>query len=213
MDLFDSLNPQPTSRLLNHLPQDGCVHYYGPIMSVINANIYFAKLRDNIQWKQDEAIIFGNRITTRRKVAWYGDLPFSYSYSNTRKQALSWIPELLALKSIVEKTTNETFNSCLLNLYHDGNDGVGWHSDGEKELKKQGAIGSLSLGATRNFSFKHKVTQEKVSLVLEHGSLLVMKGATQNHWLHQLPKSKKITDARINLTFRTINYENFSAPQ
>ena len=105
---------------------------------------------------------------------------------------------------MVEKETGETFNSCLLNLYHSGDEGMAWHSDGEKDLKKNGAIGSLSFGAERKFSFKHKETKETVSIQLEHGSLLVMKGATQTNWLHRLPPTKRINQPRINLTFRTI---------
>ena len=117
---------------------------------------------------------------------------------------MPWTKELLELKKLVEKETGESFNSCLLNLYHDGTEGMAWHSDAEKDLKKNGAIASLSFGAERKFSFKHKLTKELVSLVLEHGSLLVMKDTTQSHWLHRLPPSAKHNKSRINLTFRTI---------
>jgi alkylated DNA repair dioxygenase AlkB len=92
----------------------------------------------------------------------------------------------------------------LLNLYHTGEEGMAWHSDGEKDLKKDGAIGSMSFGAERKFAFKHKKNQEKVELFLEHGSLLVMKDTTQTHWLHRLPPTKRVASARVNLTFRTI---------
>ncbi|MBQ0740235.1 alpha-ketoglutarate-dependent dioxygenase AlkB, partial [Aquimarina celericrescens] len=111
-------------------------------------------LLKNIEWKNDEAIIFGKRIITKRKVAWYGEKQFEYTYSNTTKHALPWTLELLELKEIIEKKTNETFNSCLHNLYHDGSEGMAWHSDAEKDLKKNGAIGSLSFGAERKFAFK-----------------------------------------------------------
>ncbi|WP_432714331.1 alpha-ketoglutarate-dependent dioxygenase AlkB family protein, partial [Pedobacter sp.] len=158
----------------------------------------------HIDWKNDEAIIFGKRIITKRKVAWYGEKPFEYTYSNTTKLALPWTKELLEVKAVVEKETEETFNSCLLNLYHNGDEGMAWHSDGETDLKKDGAIGSLSFGAERKFAFKHKLTKEKVELRLAHGSLLVMKGTTQTHWLHRLPPTKLITAPRVNLTFRTI---------
>ena len=137
-------------------------------------------------------------------MAWYGEKPFEYTYSNTTKQALLWTKELLELKELIEKETGETFNSCLLNLYHTGEEGMAWHSDGEKDLKKDGAIGSMSFGAERKFAFKHKKNQEKVELFLEHGSLLVMKDTTQTHWLHRLPPTKRVTSARVNLTFRTI---------
>jgi len=112
---------------------------------------------------------------------------------------------LQELKSLVENQTGETFNSCLLNLYHDGSEGMAWHSDGEKDLKKHGAIGSLSLGAERKFAFKHKASKETISVVLEHGSLLMMQGKTQTYWQHHLPPTKKVSDPRINLTFRTID--------
>ncbi|MDQ8935543.1 alpha-ketoglutarate-dependent dioxygenase AlkB family protein [Acinetobacter rudis] len=189
---------------LNLLPYDGNVLYYGQILSLELANIYFSNLFHSIAWQHDEAIIYGKHITTKRKVAWYGNLPFSYTYSNTTKHALAWTPVLIELKKLVEHHTGETYNSCLLNLYHDGNEGMAWHSDAESDLKKNGAIASLSLGAQRKFAFKHKQTKEKVELVLAHGSLLLMKGTTQTHWLHRLPPSKRIHSARINLTFRQI---------
>ncbi|MGA9171355.1 MAG: alpha-ketoglutarate-dependent dioxygenase AlkB [Nitrososphaeraceae archaeon] len=158
----------------------------------------------NTQWEKDEVIIFGKHITTKRKVAWCGDPEYLYTYSNTTKQALARTKELSELKQIVEEYAGIKFNSCLLNLYHNGNEGMGWHSDDEKTLGKNNTIASLSFGAEREFSFKHKQTKQTVSLVLEHGSLLIMKDATQSNWLHSLPKSKNITQPRINLTFRTM---------
>ncbi|MES2828753.1 MAG: alpha-ketoglutarate-dependent dioxygenase AlkB [Bacteroidota bacterium] len=199
MDFFN------TTHNTNLLPKDGIVNYYGPIMSLAQANHYYEALLRSIDWKADEAMIFGKHILTKRKVAWYADANFSYTYSGITKGALPWTKELLELKTITEKETGETFNSCLLNLYHTGEEGMAWHSDGEKDLKKHGAIGSLSFGAQRKFSFKHKQTKETISLVLEHGSLLVMKGATQDNWLHRLPPTKLPFKPRVNLTFRTIN--------
>ncbi len=159
---------------------------------------------EGISWKNDEAVIFGKLILTKRKVAWYGDEEFSYTYSNRTKTALPWTEELLQLKAVAEAETGETYNSCLLNLYHSGEEGMAWHSDGEKDLKKNGAIASMSFGAERKFAFKHKQNKETVSLILEHGSLLVMKGTTQTHWLHRLPPTKTTLKPRVNLTFRTI---------
>ena len=198
MDLF---NTEITD---NRLPFDGEVYYYGSIMSIKKAQDYYEKLLQYINWENDKAIIFGKLIITKRKVAWYGDKPFDYTYSKTTKSALPWNKELLELKELVEHKTGETFNSCLLNLYHSGEEGMAWHSDGEKDLKKNGAIASLSFGAERKFSFKHKVTKQNVSLQLEKGSLLVMIGETQTNWLHRLPPTKKVKIPRINLTFRTI---------
>lgn len=200
MDLIEQINEQ----LHNLLPYGGTVHYYGSIMSKQMADDFYNALIRDIQWKNDEALIYGTKIITKRKVAWYADQPFSYTYSKTTKTALPWLPILHELKRIVEKECGETYNSCLLNLYHDGNEGMAWHSDAEKDLKKNGAIGSLSFGAERKFSFKHKNTNETVSKDLQHGSLLVMKDSTQSNWLHRLPPTKIKCTPRINLTFRTI---------
>lgn len=198
MDLFNQ------NRLTNRLPYDGEVNYYGIILNKEKAQYYLNALLNNIEWKNDTAIILNQLITTKRKVAWYADRPFKYTYSKTTKQALTWTQPLLELKEIVENTAGETFNSCLINLYHSGEEGMAWHSDAEKDLKKNGTIGSLSLGAERKFSFKHKDTKQSVSVILERGSLLTMKGTTQKHWLHRLPPTKKVKSPRINLTFRTI---------
>ena len=200
MKLFDDI----IEKTKNWLPQDGTVNYYGKLLNQSEADFYLNKLLETIEWRNDEAIIFGKKIITKRKVAWYGEKPFEYTYSNITKYALPWTKELLELKTLIEKETGETFNSCLLNLYHNGEEGMAWHSDGETDLKKDGAIGSLSFGAERKFSFKHKQTDNKVELILEHGSLLVMKGTTQKHWLHRLPPTKKVMKPRVNLTFRTI---------
>ncbi len=200
MDLFDFVEAQPR----NLLHKDGVANYYGTVMSLLEANDYFESLFNQIEWKNDEAVIFGKHIVTKRKVAWYGDKPFEYTYSNTTKLALPWTQTLEKLKLFVEQETGESFNSCLLNLYHDGSEGMAWHSDDEVDLKKNGAIASLSFGAERKFCFKHKKTKETVSLVLKNGSLIVMKGVTQKHWMHRLPPTKKVDKPRINLTFRTI---------
>ncbi|SEA86896.1 alpha-ketoglutarate-dependent dioxygenase AlkB family protein [Pedobacter hartonius] len=198
MDLFNNGEPA------NLLPYDGEVYYYGKVLPADDAHDYLIKLLDQIAWKNDEAVIFGRHIITKRKVAWYGDVEFSYTYSNITKQALAWTPELLALKQLTEQRTGTKFNSCLLNLYHDGSEGMAWHSDDEKSLGKNTGIASLSFGAERKFAFKHRVSKQAVSLLLESGSLLLMKGATQSNWLHGLPKTTKVTQPRINLTFRTM---------
>jgi alkylated DNA repair dioxygenase AlkB len=200
MDLFDNIKNEPIAIL----PKDGEVNYYGKVINTKLADNYFQRLLNDIAWKNDEAVIFGKHLLTKRKAAWHGNHPFKYSYSNTTKTALPWTKELLAIKSIIEQETGETFNACLLNLYHNGSEGMAWHSDGEVDLKKNGAIASLSFGAERKFSFKHKESKETVSLTLQHGSLLMMKGITQTYWLHRLPPTTKTDQARINLTFRTI---------
>ena len=198
MDLFSD------NQITNLLPYDGTVLYYGTVMSQAEANHYFNELYNSIEWKNDEAIIFGKHILTNRKVAWYGDKEFDYTYSNTTKKALPWTKELLELKKVAEEKTSFTYNSCLLNLYHDGNEGMAWHSDSEKMLQKNGAIASFTFGAERRFAFKHKTSKDSTSLILEHGSLLLMKDETQSNWLHRLPPTTTIKRPRINLTFRTI---------
>lgn len=200
MDLFSGL----TDETHNYLPYDGEVNYFGPVMERPNADQYLAALLEGVEWKNDEAFIMGKHFITKRKVAWYGDKPFEYTYSNATKRALPWTKELAELKTLIESRSGETFNSCLLNLYHTGEEGMAWHSDGEKDLKKNGAIASVSFGAERKFAFKHKRNKVTVALTLEHGSLLMMKGTTQTHWLHRLPPTKKVFTPRVNLTFRTI---------
>ena len=201
MDLFSALLDQP----INLLPYDGEVNYFGEIMPSDDSDYYFNRLLNDIDWRCDQAMIFGKRIETKRKVAWYASESFRYTYSKVTKTALPFSPELLYLKALVERHSGETYNSCLLNLYHTGEEGMAWHSDGEKDLKDQGAIASLSFGVERKFAFKHKKSKEVISLPLKAGSLLVMKGVTQQYWLHRLPPTKLVTDARINLTFRTID--------
>lgn len=198
MDLFP---PDPS---MNLLPSDGIVHYHGPVFSPEQADHYFKALLQEVPWQHDEAIIYGRHLITARKVAWYGDAKFAYAYSGVTRHALPWNPILTELKTLTEQSTGTRFNSCLLNLYHDGSEGMAWHSDDEKSLGSDTTIASLSFGAERRFCFKHKRTAQLAEIQLEHGSLLVMQGCTQTHWLHSIPKSKKITTARINLTFRTI---------
>jgi alkylated DNA repair dioxygenase AlkB len=193
---------------LNLLPSEGEVFYFGKVFSEKNADFYLERLLNTIEWKNDDAFILGKHIITKRKVAWYGDRPFSYTYSKSTKYALPWTSELLELKKIAEEKSGSSYNSCLLNLYHNNEEGMAYHSYDEKMLKDEGAIASLSFGAQRNFLFRHKKAKENnlptITVTLEHGSLLVMQGATQKNWLHRLPPTKKLMGARVNLTFRTI---------
>ena len=198
MNLFEFDNT------LNLLPHNGTVNYFGSILDPKTSADYFNYLFNHVEWKNDEVIIYGKHITTKRKIAWYGDKNYHYSYSNTTKQALPWTAELLELKALVEDKAQVTFNSCLINLYHDGDEGIAWHSDDEYSLDSNASIASLSFGAQRKFSFKHKTSKEMVSLALEAGSLLIMKDETQTHWLHSLPKTTKVSEPRINLTFRVM---------
>ncbi len=188
----------------NRLPRDGEVYYDKEFLPPGKADFYYHELTTEIPWQCDQAIIFGKHIITKRKTAWYGDKPFNYTYSKITRQARLWTKHLLTLKHEVEQRSGQTFNSCLMNLYPSGAQGMAWHSDGEKDLKKNGAIASVSLGVERKFCFKHKKTKEVVSVQLEPGSLLIMQGVTQANWWHRLPPTTKIMQARINLTFRTI---------
>ena len=197
MNLF---NPEP---IVNLLPYDGTVNYHGRIMRPEESLTFLQALLTTIPWRNDEARIFGRHIITKRKVAWYGDENYTYTYSNTTRHSLPWTKELLELKAIAETLTGANFNSCLLNLYHNGDEGMAWHSDDEKVLGKDTAIASMSFGAERKFALKHKKTKETISVVLETGSLLIMKDTTQTNWLHSLPKTKKVSKPRINLTFRS----------
>lgn len=195
---------QPDAEKRNLLPYDGEAYVFPHFMAAKEAHAAFQQLLNEVAWENDTHSLFNRTIVTRRKTGWYGDSPFQYTYSGTTRVALQWSPELLRIKSDIEVFTRETFNSCLLNFYHDGQDGMGWHSDNEPELKPQGTIASLSLGAERRFVFKHKQNGEKRELVLPNGSLLLMQGTIQKYWLHSIPKARNILNPRINLTFRTI---------
>jgi alkylated DNA repair dioxygenase AlkB len=189
----------------NLLYDDGEVYYYPNFLEPAKADFYFKLFLQNLNWKADEAIVFGKKIYTKRKIVWQADLGNeSFGYSGVQRVADKWNSEVLELKKMVEKATSCKFNSCLLNLYHNGSEGMAWHTDNTKEFGKHTAIASISLGAERRFDFKHIKTGVKKSLMLENGSLLIMKGQTQSCWLHQVPKTAKIKTARISLTFREL---------
>jgi alkylated DNA repair dioxygenase AlkB len=189
----------------NLLPADGCVEYLPGFLSPQSSENYFRAFEQSIAWQADQVKIYGKVHTLKRKIAWYGDAEYAYRYSQSTKTARPWTEELLKLKTQLEAFTGESFNSCLLNYYHDGNDCMGWHCDNEKMMQTGATIASISLGAERIFKFKHKHTKEICSILLEQGSLLLMKGETQQHWKHSLPASKKVSAPRINLTFRVFD--------
>jgi len=192
----------PIDPKTNILPYNGEVYYHEEVIEKSLQEVYFNQLLKEIDWQQDELIMFGKKITTAREVAWYAAENYSYTYSNTVKVAQPWTPTLLKIKELVESVTQSKYNSCLLNLYHHGGEGMGWHADDEIELVKNSSIASVSLGASRKFAFKHQRSNEKRELILYSGSILDMKGEIQQFWKHSLPKSKKVHSARINLTFR-----------
>lgn len=180
------------------------IAYMGVVLEETKAQHYFKLLQEEIVWQHDELVIFGRKIISKRMVAWHGDRDYEYIYSHSSKRALKWSTNLLQLKSLVEEKTGHSFNSCLLNYYHNGEEGMGWHSDDEKSLEEPIHIASLSLGARRRFDFRNKKTKEKTAIWLDNGSLLLMKHPNQELFQHSLPKSKKIKGARMNLTFRKI---------
>lgn len=198
MKLFD----EPFNPDTNLLPFDGEVYYYGKIFSQTESFELFRLLMTVIHWQNDESFLYGKHYVTKRKVAWFAHQNTSYTYSGKTHHAEIWNPFLLEIKEKVEHHTKQSYNACLLNLYHSGEEGMGMHQDSEKELQIGGSIASLSFGAERKFVFKHLDKKEKVELLLEDGSLLEMKGMTQRFWQHGLPVSRKIIQPRINLTFR-----------
>jgi len=158
-----------------------------------------------VPWRQQVIQMYGKDVVTPRLTAWYGDSNKSYQFSGTKFDPVPWTPELFDLKEQIQKATGLSFNSVLLNFYRDGNDSVAWHSDNEKELGINPHIASLSIGQARQFEFRHKTDHSrKYGLSLENGSLLIMKGDLQHKWEHRIPKSKKLNNERINLTFRSI---------
>ena len=163
------------------------------------------ELTQTIQWRQDWITIYGRSLPQPRLTAWYGDPGKSYTYSGITMNAVPWTPTLLALKEKIDSLAGVVFNSVLLNLYRDGNDSMGWHSDNEPELGTNPAIGSISLGGTRKFMLRHQFKKGlKYQLELPSGSFLLMQGTTQHYWQHQVPKTKRPVLPRINLTFRVI---------
>ena len=190
------------SSVPNLLPFDGELYYIPNFLNTGTAYELVEVLHKEINWVNEEVILFGKKIELTRKVAFYGDNGLSYKYSGHIKKAIEWTPALGILKNKISEYTQAPFNACLCNFYHNGNEGMGWHSDNEKELVEEASIASISLGDSRDFVLKHKATKENIRVHLDHGSLLIMKGTIQNHWLHALPKTKKSLNPRVNLTFR-----------
>ncbi len=189
----------------NLLPKDGIAIYHGIVYPEKEATDLCNTLFHSMPWKQDEVLMFGKMIVTKRKVAWFADDGITYKYAGVIKTGLSWTADLLQIKAKMESITGAKYNACLLNLYHEGEEGMGWHQDNEEEMVAGSSIASLSLGAQRKFAFKHATSKERLDIELANGSLLEMKGSIQNNWYHSLPKTKKVKQARINLTFRLMH--------
>jgi alkylated DNA repair dioxygenase AlkB len=188
------------------LERDGRAEYFNYFYDADESDCLYKSLLNTLLWEADEIKMFGKLVRTSRKFAWVGDPECAYTYSGVQKIPQAWTNDLLQMKHKLEQLTGHTYNSCLLNLYHSGAEGMGWHSDDEKELDGRTPIASVSLGAQRKFAFRHKQDKTTSSLFLENGSLLIMHPPIQEHWHHSLLKTKTVTDPRINLTFRKILY-------
>ncbi len=199
--LFDCQDPAEPIVIL---AKDGRAEYINHFYDAEVSDSLFTNVLGSLTWESDQIFMFGRLVTTARKVAWVGDPDCLYTYSGVQKIPQVWTKELLQMKHKLEQLTGHTYNSCLLNLYHTGDEGMGWHSDNEKELDSTTPIASVSLGARRKFAFRHKQDKTTSSIFLEHGSLLIMHPPIQEHWHHSLLKTKTITSPRINLTFRKI---------
>jgi alkylated DNA repair dioxygenase AlkB len=198
--------PAPTAAagIALDLP-DGAARYWPAAFEATEAARLMTDLRHGIDWRDEEILLFGRRVAVPRRVAWYGDPGASYTYSGTPHLPEPWTPALTFTRERVQELTGARFNAVLLNLYRDGRDGMGWHADDEPELGPNPVIASVSLGATRRFCLRHRRRRDlRVDLPLAHGSLLLMSGATQHHWVHALPKTTAPVGERINLTFRRV---------
>ena len=190
------------NKTANLLPCDGQLILHNSILDTATSLVYFEMLLESIPWRSDEVFIYGKKIVTKRKMAWFALDDLNYTYSGITRSPEAFTKELIELKVIAESYCNDHFNACLLNLYHSGNEGMGWHSDNESSIVKGSTIASISLGEARPFQLRHKKSGDKVQVLLENGSLLLMLGSTQEHWQHSLPKTPKVKGPRINLTFR-----------
>ncbi len=194
--------PDQRTDQYNWLPADGAAYLIPQTLAPASADKAFASLMKEVDWRQETATLFGRKIALPRLTAWYGSE--SYAYSGIRHQPSPMTPAVNTLKALGEELSGQRMNSVLINLYRDGRDSMGWHSDDEACLGPEPVIASLSLGATRRFHFKHRKTGERVRLDLAHGSCLIMRGPCQRHWRHQIPKTAKHVEPRINLTFRHV---------
>lgn len=199
-DIFNSF-PDPNEPVII---KNGLYRYFPSFFKRDEADSLMVSLEKNIQWNQEKMNMYGKTIDLPRLTSWYGDRDKTYSFSGIKLNPLSWNENLLKIKSEIEPICNVSFNSVLLNLYRDGNDSISWHTDAEKELGLNPIIASVNFGAEREFQLKHDNSGEKISIILQHGSLLIMEGELQHYWKHQVPKRKNVDRSRINLTFRVI---------
>lgn len=187
------------------IDEDGIAEYIPGVLNDADAQRVFSALLAQIPWRDEAVFIFGRWVTVPRKTCWFGDAQAVYRYSGVTHDPVPWLPLLLELRTRVQVPAGSIFNSVLANLYRDGRDSMGWHADNEPELGADPTIASLSLGAARLFSLQHRKTKRKVNVMLENGSVLIMRGSLQRHWRHSLPKTTQSTPPRINLTFRFVH--------
>lgn len=203
---FDAVAATASSSSKEYLLMpDAEVTFYQNFFSSKESDELLQHLIDGTDWRQDKMKLYGREIDLPRKTAWYGDRGRSYTFSGIHLDPKPWTPTLLNIKQRIEEAAQIEFNSVLLNLYRDGKDGISWHTDAEAELGENPVIGSVSFGGARRFMFRHKQEKElKTEVELTHGSFLLMAGETQHFWQHQIPKTTRKVQPRINLTFRTI---------
>lgn len=187
------------------IDEDGIAEYIPSVLNDADAQRVFSALLAQIPWRDEAVFIFGRWVTVPRKTCWFGDAQAVYRYSGVTHDPVPWLPILLELRTRVQTQAGSVFNSVLANLYRDGRDSMGWHADNEPELGADPTIASLSLGAARLFSLQHRKTKRKVNVMLENGSVLIMRGSLQRHWRHSLPKTTQSAPPRINLTFRFVH--------
>lgn len=195
-------NPQSFTFPGELLPCDGSAILMPDFIPLEIADSLYQTLLDSTPWENQSLIMFGKKIAEPRLSTWHAEPHLPYTYSGARRNPSPWTSELIAIRTMCEDHLHHTFNGVLVNLYRTGADHLGWHSDDEKVNGPEPIIASISLGAERSFELRHKESGERVSTMLPHGSLLVMSGRSQSHWVHRVPKSTVITEPRINLTFR-----------
>lgn len=201
-NLFDKAISADAAHAAPEVLQNGEYIYIPNFFSFEESDHYFGALREKISWKQESMNMYGKQLPFPRLIAWYGDDKKPVSFSGITLDPVPWLPELVEIKNRIEPVAKIIFNTVLLNLYRNGKDSVGWHTDAEPELGKNPVIASVSFGATRKFQMRHMHTKEKVELELTPGSLLIMMGEMQHFWQHQVPKTARTVGERINLTFR-----------
>jgi len=188
----------------NRVPYDGELYLVKQFYRLPASDQLFAVLETNLAWQEETIFIFGKWVKVPRLMCWYGDPDAYYCYSGVNHQPRPWTEPLQAIRARLEQECHCAFNSVLANLYRDGKDSMGCHADDEKELGLNPVIASLSLGDERLFKLHHKKSKETLDIALGHGDLLVMAGTLQHHWMHSVPKTRKLKTPRINLTFRKI---------